>query len=270
MPLKKNTTTTVIGLSMLTIGLVSGFFARPYFVPMFAAIEQSTGMHILNLPQIEAAEEEPEAPATHGNERIVELAKTTVDNMELKTGKFEVRDYFETIVLPAEFVERLPDGRHQIVAPIGGQVEQVFVSPGQAVSAGAPLFQLRVTDEQVSEAQVAFLSVMSDLDSNSAQLERSRRLADREIIAGKKVIELELKLNELNSRRRAIEQELLLRGLSEEQLRALIDHQTLVSSLTIYAPELPTNSSDPARNMFTVETLESTQRQKPGSRRTAL
>ena len=228
---------------LISIGLAIGFFGRPHLMPM-AAVE----------PADEAEADHPTDDG-HGSAKIVELEEATLENMALKIGKFESRDYIEQVVIPAEFVERLPDGRHAVTAPISGRVEQVNVAPGQAVAPGQELFELSVTDEQISEAQVGMLAVISDISNTSQLLERSQRLAKKQIVPGKSVLELEFKLKGLESRQRALEQELLLRGLSENQLDKLKRDKVLVKSISLSAPPLTVSSSNPKQNLYSVESL---------------
>ena len=51
-------------------------------------------------------------------------------------------------------IEKPGHSNHSVAAPVKGVVEKLLVIPGQAVSPGTPLVQLRVADDALSEAQL--------------------------------------------------------------------------------------------------------------------
>lgn len=229
------------GVTMLAIGLLTGFLARPIIWPMGT----------------EAAIEENDAHEAHDHgDNVIEFPEAQLASLDLKTGKFEKRDYFKKISIPAEFVERLPDGRNEVAAPISGQVTEVLVAPGQAVKPREPLLRLKVTDEQISEAQVQLLSIISEIESKQAMLKRNQRLVEKNVVPRKTVIAAELELNNLLAQKQGLEQELILRGLSRKQLKQLLLNKKLVTSFTVLAPELTHVSENSDLNIFTVEALE--------------
>ena len=63
----------------------------------------------------------------------------------------------------------------------------------------------------------------------------------------------------LTTKRKGLEQELILRGLSQNQLEQLLNNKTLVTTFTVLAPELKNVSSNESQNVFTVEELHATQ-----------
>ena len=133
---EKKNTLVVFGLTMLAIGLGVGFFARPMLIPAGPVTE-------------ETAADDAHGSHDHGD-NVIEFPVDEISTMDLVLGKFEKRDFFEKIQIPAEFIEYLPDGRTDVAAPISGQILEVLVAPGQAVKPKQPLLKLKVTDEQVS------------------------------------------------------------------------------------------------------------------------
>ena len=143
--------TLLLCTALISLGGVAGFMLRPVLV---------APPNVASKP----ADDHADDHSGHGDTSIVELLESSMNNMELSVGKFEVRDYFKKIRIPAHVVERIPQSRRRISATIGGRVNKVFVAPGQAVLPGDQLFELRITDEAVSESQVRLLALLTEVD----------------------------------------------------------------------------------------------------------
>ena len=199
---------------------------------------------------------EDEAVDDHGS-GMVELSETAIKNMKLTVGRPKVRDYFKNIEIPATVVERLPAGRRSITAPIAGTVSNVFVSPGQAIRAGNPLFELTVTDDQISEAQVRLLNLMAEIVIADKQLNRIKPMAEDGTVKGSRLLDAEFEVTKLKTNYDAVCQELLLRGLTQSQLEDLIRNKNLVQKLMIYAPKLPDSETlDESTQWYTAEQID--------------
>ena len=148
---------------LLCAGAVAGFLLRPAITPPVA--------------QAGDGEDDPHSGgAGHGSSAIVVINDNTLENMNLKLGKFERRDYFETIRIPAQVVERIPQSRRSVSAPIAGRVTKVFVAKGQAVRPGEKLFDVRITDESIANSQVGLLEVFANLEISRAKKQRLENL----------------------------------------------------------------------------------------------
>ena len=202
-------------------------------------------------------ETEEESAHAHEGEAIVELSETAMKNLNLKVGSFESRNYERMIQIPAKIVERLPGGRRMVIAPIAATVSDVFIAPGQAIRPGDPLYELSVTDESIAVAQVKLINLIAEIENVNKQLNRIRPLAVDGSVKQSRVIEAELELSKLKTGYDAACQELLLRGLDESKLTALVKDQTLVREVTVFAPDLPeSRSTDTTKDWYTVEDVE--------------
>ena len=201
--------TLLLCAALLGIGGVAGFLLRPVILPEVA--------------QTNDGQDEPEHDhdAGHGSNSIVVINEKTLDNMNLKFGKFETRDYFQKIRIPAEVVERIPQSRRSVSAPIAGIVTKVFVAQGQAVRPGEKLFHLRITDQSIANSQVNLLKVFGDLEVSRAKKERLVNLGTG-VVAGKQLMEAEFEIKKLTDRRAALIQEMRARGMGEEQIKSFI------------------------------------------------
>lgn len=216
---------------LLAIGGAAGFLLRPVILPEVAQ-------------QSDESEDDPDAGAGHGSNSIVVINEKTLDNMNLKYGKFETRDYFQKVRIPAQVVERIPQSRRSVSAPIAGIVKKVFVAQGQAVRPGEKLFDLRITDHSIADLQVDLLKVFGDLDVSRAKKERLVNLGTG-VVAGKQLMENEFEIKKLTDLRTALIQEMRVRGMNEEQIKSFIKTRQLAKDITIYAPSLDEPTSQP-------------------------
>ena len=215
---------------LLGAGGVAGFLLRPVILPEVA--------------QSDAGEEETHDDAGHGSNAIVVINEKTLDNMNLKLGKFETRDYFQKVRIPAEVVERIPQSRRSVSAPIAGVVTKVFVAQGQAVRPSQKLFDIRITDQSIADSQVSLLQVFGNLEVSRAKKERLVKLGTG-VVAGKQLMEAEFEIKKLVDRRAALIQEMRARGMGEEQIKTFIKTRKLARDITIYAPALDEVSPQP-------------------------
>ncbi len=215
--------TLLLCSALLGIGGVAGFLLRPLIIPAAVVIDQE--------------EEEPTA-TSHGSNSIVELSETTLKNMELEVGKFESRNYFQTVRIPGQVVERIPQSRRSVTASIAGRVTKVYVAMGQAVQSGEKLFEVRITDESIATSQVALLDVFAKLDVNQAKLERLKPLVASGVTARTKLLDVEFEIKDLTDRRAALLQELSVRGMDDEMIQDFVKTKKLAQDVTIFAPDM--------------------------------
>ena len=251
----------IFSLFLLATGIGIGYCARPLILPIIwpEFVDQDMAQQEDSHAGHQHAPSEQDDGHSHGSsENVIELLDQTIKNMGLVTGKFEKRDYARRIQIPAEFVERLPEGRNSITPAIGCRVEKVHIAPGEAIRPGQLLFELVAMDDDVSTAQVALLNTLAEEESLQTSLERNRRLAEKDIIAGKTIIEQEIELRQLDSRKKAFIQELLLRGLSRQQVNNLVENKVLLRTLEIRAPDVSASMQTQETSVFTVEDLQAT------------
>ena len=214
---------------LLCAGGVAGFLLRPVIMPEVAHTGNDT--------------EEEDTGAGHGSSAIVVINEKTLDNMNLKIGKFEKRDYFQKIRVPAQVVERIPQSRRNVSAPVAGRVTKVFVAKGQAIRPGEKLFDVRITDESIANSQVGLLEVFANLEISRAKKQRLESLGTG-VVAGKQLMNAEFEIKKLVDRRAALIQELRARGMGEEQIKTFIKTRKLAKDVSIFAPALDQAKTD--------------------------
>lgn len=224
--LKRILPTLVLCTSLLSLGGIAGFLLRPVILPVDSTVADDLD------------DSEEVTDAGHGGSSIVEVLEATMENMNLQIGKFEVRDYYRRIRIPAQVVERIPQSRRSISTPIGGRVSKVFIASGQAIRPGAQLFELRITDEKVSESQVRLLSLLTESGVLNKQLDRLNPLVERGVVARKRILELEFQVAKIEEQKSALIQELAIRGMTPQQIEHLVENKQLVQKIIVYAPDI--------------------------------
>jgi multidrug efflux pump subunit AcrA (membrane-fusion protein) len=173
----------------------------------------------------------------HDEASAVKLSLTAQENVGLRLAKVELREFERTINVPGMVVERPGRSVLQIAAPLTGVVTRIWPLQGETVTAGQPLFDLRLMHEEVVEAQAAFLRTAEELDVVKRELARLEQVAAGGAIAGKIVLERQYEQQKLTGVFRAQRQRLLLHGLSAKQIDAIVANRTLLGEVTIAVPD---------------------------------
>ena len=107
---------------------------------------------------------------------------------------------------------------------------------GEAIEPDSPLFDLRLTHEDLVTRRARFLET-ADCARRRAELRSTRLEAITEgVIAGKRILEQKYERQKLEAQLQAQRQALLLHGLSDDQIDEILKTRYLIQSLTIRAP----------------------------------
>ena len=230
---------------LLGIGCATGFLLRPIILPSRSPDSQDLVA---------------EKPPSHGSNSILGILESTMENMDLKTGKFEVRDYAQKIRIPAKIVERIPQNRRRVTSPIGGHVTKVLIAEGQAIKPGDKLFKFRITDESLAKVQIDLLELLKQLDVGQQKIDRLKPLVESGVVARKRLLDLEFDQSTLEQQLDTNKQELVQLGMEPDGIKNLIEQKQLMQTIDIFAPDLPEGSSDPAtsddQKYYTVESIQ--------------
>jgi len=120
----------------------------------------------------EAGHEDHEEDAGHAGESghghddstTMQLSPSARENVGLKLAKVELSTFERTISVPAIVVERPGRSYLDVAAPFMGKVTRIWPSGGETVTPGQPLFELRLTHEDLVEAQSEFLKTAEELE----------------------------------------------------------------------------------------------------------
>jgi len=158
-------------------------------------------------------------------------------NIGLRVEKVSLKPFERTMPLPAMIVERPGKTRLRIAAPLTGVVTAVHVIQGEAVTPGQTMFDVRLTHEELVQAQSDFLSTIEELAVLEKELARLEPLAEEKGIAVRKRLEHQYEQQKKLAVMRAQRQSLALHGMTEEQIESIEADRTLLKGLTVNAPQ---------------------------------
>lgn len=173
----------------------------------------------------------------HIEAEAVKLSTAAQENVGLRLATVELKPFERTMTVPAMVVERPGRSSIQVAAPLTGVVTRVWPLQGETVTRGQPLFDLRLTHEEVVEAQAEFLKTAEELDVVQREIDRLEKVATDGVVSGKTLLERKYEQQKLRAAQRSQRQRLLLHGLSVQQVDDILTKRTLLSELTIAVPE---------------------------------
>ena len=201
--------------------------------------------------ELQASQEKPEeegedAHAGHDHDHAghdegtsLELSAQARANIGLTDNmirEIELQQFTRTIGVPAMVVERPGRTRLKVVAPMTGVVTAVNLIKGETVEPGRLLFRIRLTHEDLVQAQTAFLKTLGELDVEIREITRLKGITNQGVVAGKVLLEREYSKQKLEAVLSAHREALLLHGLSESQVNAIVESRKLLGELEVLAP----------------------------------
>lgn len=185
----------------------------------------------------------------HDDPNHLELSPQAQLNIGLKIGPVALESFERTITIPGIIVERPGRTSVAVAAPLSGIVDRVVAVEGQAVTPGEPLFEVRLTHEEIVQAQGEFLKTAVDLEVVGREVARLEAIAADGAIAGKMLLERKYEQEKEQAVFQAQREALRLHGLSDEQVDAIVRDRKLLQGLTVFAPKGQNGSSKEDRTL---------------------
>ena len=138
---------------------------------------------------------------------------------------------YSSIVFLASGVERAGRSQMAIVAPMTGIVSRVLPIEGEVVEPNQPLFQIRLTHEDLVTAQRDFLRSAQELDVVNREISRLESVGEG-VIAGRRVLEQSYLRDKTEAGLHAQRQGLLLHGVSEAQIDEILATRRLLQTMS--------------------------------------
>lgn len=197
-----------------------------------------------------------------GDANEVMISEQARQNLGLQLGGVELTDYTRTVVIPGRIIEQPGHSERRITTSLSGVVTRVYVHPGQSVRPGDPVFDLQPTGELLTNAQSALLKTLQDLSLAETELKRLIPLVENGSVPARLKIEKEYERTRLESLRLVQQQELLVRGVTQEQIADIVNRKTLLKEFTLRVPDNPdvlltvTPDSTADQTVFSVERID--------------
>lgn len=188
--------------------------------------------------------EHDHAHAGHSEATSLELSKQAQQSIGLTVAPVKLQTFERTITVPGLITERPGKSLMAVTAPLTGVITNIFVIQGEAVQPGRRLFDLRLSHEELVQAQSDFLRTAEELDVIAREVARLEKVAADGAIAGKTLLERKYEQQKQQAVLRAQRQALMLHGLSEKQVDLIYSKRTLLQGLTVEAPTLTGSQDD--------------------------
>ena len=181
--------------------------------------------------------EPPPAEDEHADEHAdhVVISPQAQKNIGLALGQIQRRDFDRAITLPAMVAER-PGRSHIVVTThFTGIVTKIYVAQGQAVKVGQPLFDLRLTHEELIQSQTELLKTVQEIELLGREIARIEKLALEGAIPSRTLLDRKYERERYQATLHAQRQSLLLHEMTEEQIDQVLQTKQLLGLLTIAA-----------------------------------
>ncbi|MDM4015101.1 efflux RND transporter periplasmic adaptor subunit [Roseiconus lacunae] len=187
------------------------------------------------------------AHAGHSDETSLELSAQALRNIGLSDETIQpvkLETFRRSITVPAVVVERPGRTRVQVATPMTGVITHVHAVQGEAVEPGTLLFQIRLTHEDLVNAQTEFVKTLGELEVEEREIKRLQGVTQSGAVAGKLLLDREYARDKLTALLRAQREALKLHGLSEAQVDQIASERRLLRELQIFAPSIDSHGND--------------------------
>ena len=201
--------------------------------------------------------------AGHDEANSLELSLQARKNIGLGDPlKIELEDFTKTVTVPGMVVERPGRSTVEVTAPMTGVITRIYAVEGEAVEPGAKLFDLRLTHEELVQVQSDLLKTAEELDIVAREIKRIEDLIKDQALPGKQLLERQYEQQKLQAAMRAHRQALLLHGLTNDQINAILNRRELLQDLTVTVPTTTDEGGmSPAGTVFQIQELKVSQGQ---------
>ncbi len=198
-------------------------------------------------PNAEAAMNRVESPVAPIQEaKTLRLTEQARKNLGLVSKPAKPQDYWRTIEVPGEIVDRPGYSDRGVTSPAVGIVTEVHAFPGDTVRPGDRLFTLRLFSEYLQNTQAELFKTTREIQLITEQRARLEGLVKAGSIPESRLIELDSQLRRQTALIQSFQQDLLTRGLNPDQIKSVTEGM-FVSSIEVVAPpaiQQPVDNAD--------------------------
>ena len=115
---------------------------------------------------------------------------------------------------------------------------------GEAVDPGTLLFRIRLTHEDLVNAQTEFVKTLGALEVEEKEIARLQDVTRSGAVAGKLLLDRQYARDKLSALLRAQRESLKLHGLSEQQIGQIATERKLLRELQILAPSVDRHETE--------------------------
>lgn len=244
----------VIGWGIATLVVICGFAFRGTWLPATEAWVERTiaefrgGSEDVPADDDEHAEDDGHDHSGHAHDEATSLelsaqARRNIGLTDDLLREVKLQTFRRSITVPAMVVERPGRTQIQVATPMTGVITHVHAVTGESVESGTLLFQIRLTHEDLVQAQTEFLKTIGELEVERREVKRLTQATSTGAVAKIKLIERQYAEEKLAALLAAQQEALRLHGLSERQVQQIATERRLLRELQIVVP-LPDRHSD--------------------------
>ncbi len=167
--------------------------------------------------------------------KTLKMTEQARKNLGLVSKVAKPQEYWRTIEVSGEIVDRPGYSDRGVTSPAVGVVTEVHAFPGDTVKPGDRLFTLRLFSEYLQNTQSELFKATKEIQLITEQHARLEGLVKTGGIPESRLIELDSQLRRQNTLIQSYHQDLLTRGLNPEQIQS-VSEGTFVSTIDIVAP----------------------------------
>ena len=225
-------------LGILLIGVaIAAVVTRNQWLPLIQRLGIKPAQPTAIAAEEDAHEDEHDhGHAGHNEAASIELSEKGLKNIGFEPFTVKPTRYDKKLSLPAIVVERPGRSQIHVTAPLTGVITEIHSVEGEAIEPGQPLFEMRLTHEELVAAQRDYLRTSENLAVVNREITRLKSL-DEGVIAGRRILEQDYEKQKLEASLRAEAQAMLLHGLSEEQVNDILRTGRLLQMITIRSPK---------------------------------
>ncbi len=228
--LDRQTWISIITSGLVMVILLVGFATRNQWLPKVKSLFASS-------PSVDQSDLD-EKDNANAEANSLHLSPQAIKNIGLQTTQIKLETFERPIRIPAMVVERPGRSQVDIAAPFTSVVTRIYKIQAEAVKPGEPLFDLRLTHEDLVDAQRAFLLAAEELKVVKTEVARLEKIAVG-VLEGRYLRERIYEQQKIEASLRAQRQGLLLHGLDGNQVDKIRSSGELLQQLTVTAPDFP-------------------------------
>ena len=130
----------------------------------------------------------------HADANSLALSEQARRSIGITEGDVALSTFRRTITVPGMVVERRGRSRFAIVAPMTGILTRILVTEGESIAADQPLFEIRLTHEELVQAQADLLRSTAEVDVVRREIARLQGIGPEGLIATKTILERKYEL----------------------------------------------------------------------------
>lgn len=182
---------------------------------------------------IEASDSHSQVPA--GAPAVLEISPQARKNLNLVSKPVQLQDYWRTVLIPGEIMDRPGLSDRGITSPAVGIVTDIHAFPGDMLRPGDSLFTVRLFSEYLQSTQAQLFKANQETTIINAEIERLSGLSQSGAVSQSRIIDLQSERSRQNALMHSARQDLLTRGLLPTQIDQ-IEQGDFVSTVDVMAP----------------------------------